>query len=58
MLGGHKAQTRGQMVRWLAENNIRNQLDLWNVDQLGYRFHEELSVENHHVFLKQPERSG
>ncbi|MDE7221346.1 MAG: hypothetical protein K2O45_17315 [Oscillospiraceae bacterium] len=33
--------------------------DLRVFDQLGYRFHGELSAENHHhyVFLKQPRHS-
>ena len=46
---------RGQMVRWLAENNIRSQADLRDFDQLGYRFCEELSAESHFVFLKETE---
>ena len=48
---------RGQMVRWLAEHKIKGPENLRAFDQLGYRFHEELSTENHHVFLRQPERS-
>ncbi len=47
---------RGQMVRWLAEHKIEDPEDLRAFDQLGYRFHEELSAENHYVFLKQSER--
>jgi len=47
---------RGQIVRWLAENDITNQSGLQGFDQLGYRFHEELSTENHFVFLKETER--
>ena len=46
---------RGQMVRWLAENNIRSQADLRDFDQLGYRFCEELSTEDHFVYLKEAE---
>lgn len=43
---------RGQMVRWLAENNVTDPADLPAFDQLGYRFHAGLSTENHLVFLK------
>ena len=43
---------RGQMVRWLAENNVTSRADIRTFDQLGYRFQPELSNENHDVFLK------
>ena len=46
---------RGQMVRWLAENDITNQSELRGFDQLDYRFHGELSAEDHFVFLKEAE---
>ena len=43
---------RGQMVRWLAENNITSWADIRAFDQLGYRFQPEMSNESHSVFLK------
>ena len=43
---------RGQMVRWLAENNVTDRSDIRAFDQLGYRFQVELSTEKHDVFLK------
>lgn len=43
---------RGQMVRWLAENNVTDWADLPAFDQLGYRIRPELSTENHLIFLK------
>ena len=43
---------RGQMVRWLAENNVTSWADIRAFDQLGYRFQPELSTESHPVFLK------
>ena len=43
---------RGQMVRWLAENNVTSWADIRAFDQMGYRFQPELSSENHDVFLK------
>lgn len=43
---------RGQMVRWLAENNVTAWADIRAFDQLGYRFQPELSTERHNVFVK------
>ena len=43
---------RGQMVRWLAENNVTRRAGIRAFDRLGYRFQPELSSENHDVFLK------
>ena len=43
---------RGQMVRWLAENNITNAADIQAFDQLDYQFRPNLSTKNHFVFLK------
>ena len=43
---------RGQMVRWLAENNVTDRADIRAFDQLGYQFRPDLSAENHDVFLK------
>lgn len=43
---------RGQMVRWLAENNVTSWADVRAFDQLGYRFQPGLSTESHHVFIK------
>lgn len=43
---------RGQMVRWMAENAVTCRKGLREFSQQGYRFHPELSGENHDVFLK------
>ena len=43
---------RGQMVRWLAENNITDAADIQAFHQLDYRFQPGLSAPNHLVFLK------
>ena len=48
---------RGQMVRWLAENAVTDRADIRSFDQLGYRFHPELSTESHDVFLRIPENT-
>ncbi len=42
---------RGQMVRWLAENQIKSPEDLQAFDQLGYQFCRSASVGNHTVLL-------
>ena len=42
---------RGQMVRWLAENQIKSPEDLQAFDQLGYRFCRSTSVGNHTAYL-------
>lgn len=49
--------TRGQMVRWLAENHITGRADIRAFDQLGRRFRPELSTGDRDVFLKEPEDS-
>ena len=43
---------RGQMVRWLAENNITAPEDIPAFDQLDYRYSPRHSTENHYVFIK------
>ena len=43
---------RGQMVRWLAENNITSREDIRAFTDLGYRFSPEQSTENNDVFIK------
>lgn len=42
---------RGQMVRWLAENQIKNPDDLRAFDQLGYQFFHSTSEGNRTVLL-------
>ena len=42
---------RGQMVRWLAEKQIKSPEDLQTFDQLGYRFCRSTSVGNHTAYL-------
>lgn len=43
---------RGQMVRWLAENNITEPGDVRAFAELGYRFSPAHSAENNAVFIK------
>ena len=41
---------RGEMVRFMAENQIENPEDLKSFDRLNYQYREELSGENRYVF--------
>ena len=43
---------RGQMVRWLAENNVVQAQDIQEFNQLDYRFWKEDSTNNQYVFIK------
>lgn len=43
---------RGQMVRWLAENNVTTPEDIKRFADLGYRYAPERSTENNYVFIK------
>ena len=43
---------RGQMVRWLAENNVTKAADIRAFHDLGYRYDPAESGENHCVFVK------
>ena len=42
---------RGQMVHWLAENQIKDPEDLQAFDQLGYQFCRSTSVGDHTAYL-------
>lgn len=43
---------RGQMVRWLAENNITAPNDIPDFADLGYRFSPIHSTKDNYVFIK------
>lgn len=43
---------RGQMVRWLAENNITEPGEIRAFGDLDYRFSPDYSTENNNVFIK------
>ena len=43
---------RGQMVRWLAENNVTDPADIKNFADLDYRFSGTRSTENNYVFIR------
>ncbi len=43
---------RGEMVRWLAENNITDPEAIKGFDRQGYTYHKEFSTDDHLVFVK------
>lgn len=43
---------RGEMVRWLAENQVTNPADIQDFDRLGYAYSTEHSTRDCFVFLK------
>ena len=49
---------RGQMLRWMAENQITDPADLPNFSDLEYRFSPERSSENNYVFIKGDKRDA
>lgn len=49
---------RGQMLRWMAENQITDPADLPNFSDLEYRFSPERSSENNYVFIKGEKRDA
>lgn len=46
---------RGEMVRYLAENEINDYHEITEFHDLGYHFTEQFSDENRYVFLRNPE---
>ena len=48
--GTYAKMARGEMVRFMAENNIENPVDIKKFDRLGYSFRSDLSSETEYVF--------
>ena len=48
--GTYAKMARGEMVRFMAENNIENPVDIKKFDRLGYTFRGALSSETEYVF--------
>ena len=44
---------RGEIVRWLAEQNVADPDDIRGFDRLGYTYRKELSERDHYVFVKE-----
>ena len=50
--GTYAKMARGEMVRYLAENQVEDMEEIKNFDRLGYRFDEGLSSDREYIFLK------
>lgn len=50
--GVYVKMARGEMVRWLAENNIQDFEDVKLFSRLGYRFDERLSDDDSYCFVR------
>lgn len=50
--GTYAKMARGEMVRFMAENDITAVEEIRTFDRLGYRYSEEVSTDTEYVFLK------
>ena len=50
--GTYAKMARGEMVRFMAENNISEPEDMKQFNRLGYRFVDHLSTDMEYVFIK------
>jgi len=48
--GTYAKMARGEMVRFMAENNIENLVEIQKFDRLGYYFRSDLSSDSEYVF--------
>ena len=48
--GTYAKMARGEMVRFMAENNIENPVEIQKFDRLGYLFRSDLSSDTEYVF--------
>ena len=48
--GTYAKMARGEMVRFIAENNIENPMEIQKFDRLGYSFRSDLSSDSEYVF--------
>ena len=53
--GTYAKMTRGEMVRFMAENNIENPVEIQKFDRLGYLFRFDLSSDSEYVFERRTE---
>ena len=54
--GTYAKMARGEMVRFTAENNIENPVDIKKFDRLGYSFRSDLSSDTEYVFERKIEQ--
>lgn len=50
--GVYAKMARGEMVRYMAENNISDPTEMQNFDRLGYSFRADLSSATEYIFIK------
>ena len=50
--GTYAKMARGEMVRFMAENNISEPEDMKQFNRIGYRFADHLSTDMEYVFIK------
>lgn len=55
--GVYAKMARGEMVRYMAENNVTEPEELKAFDRLGYRFDPERSSETENIFTRVPEEA-
>ena len=48
--GTYAKMARGEMVRFMAENNIENLVEIQKFDRFGYFFRSDLSSDSEYVF--------
>ena len=53
--GTYAKMARGEMVRFMAENNIENPVEIQKFDRLGYFFRSDLSSATEYVFERKIE---
>ena len=53
--GTYAKMARGEMVRYMAENNIENPVEIQKFDRLGYLFRFDLSSDTEYVFERKTE---
>ena len=51
--GVYAKMARGEMVRYMAEHNVKQPEEMKGFDRLGYVFREDLSDEREYVFIKE-----
>ena len=53
--GTYAKMARGEMVRFMAENEIENPVEIQKFDRLGYSFRSDLSSDSEFVFERKTE---
>ena len=53
--GTYAKMARGEMVRFMAENNIENPVEIQKFDRIGYSFRSDWSSDSEYVFEREIE---